>query len=329
MRSTAQILLRGLGAGFVGATVLVVWFLVIDTIQGQPFHTPAFLASVLADVDGVDRAMGLILMYTALHYAAFFAVGVAVAWIVSRLEAAPTLLLGFVLGFLLFDLVFYCGIVFAGVDVVRELGWPEVLAGNLLAGMSVLGVLHLSGEAPSVTWWQSLAEHRIVREGIIAGVLGAVAVAAWFLIFDVWQGRILFTPGALGSALFLGVNNLASVQVNLATVAGYTVAHVAAFIAVGIIAAAIVVQAEETPPVLLGALLLFVTFEAFFLGLLAVVAEWLLGALAWWTIAGGNLIATAAMAFYLWKAHPKLQAALRDESWMEEKPEASKTPVSR
>ena len=329
MRATAQILLRGLGAGFAGATVLVLWFLVIDAVQGQPFHTPAFLASVLAGVDGVDRSVGLILMYTTLHYAAFFAVGIVVAWLMSRLEAAPTLLLGLVLGFLLFDLIFYFGIVFTGVNVVSELGWPEVLAGNLLAGMTVLGMLHLSGEAPSVTWWQSLAEHRIVREGIVAGVLGAVAVAVWFLLVDTWRGQVFFTPGALGSALFLGASDLASVQVSLATVSGYTVAHVAAFVAVGILAAAIVVQAEETPPIILGALLLFVSFEAFFLGILAVVAEWLLGAVAWWAIAGGNLIATAAMAFYLWKAHPKLQTALRDDSWMEDRPETRETPVRR
>ncbi|MGH7546229.1 MAG: hypothetical protein ACREKI_08620 [Gemmatimonadota bacterium] len=329
MRPTPQIVLRGLGAGFAGATVLVLWFLVIDAVQGQPFHTPAFLASVLAGVDGVDRSVGLILMYTALHYAAFFAIGVVVAWAMSRLETAPTLLLGLVLGFLLFDSIFYFGIVFTGVDVVREFGWAELLAGNLLAGTTILGVLHLSGEAPSVTWWQSLAEHRIVREGIVAGALGAVAVAAWFLIVDAWRGQVFFTPGALGSALFLGASDLASVQVSWATVAGYTVAHVAAFVAVGIVAAAICVQCEETPSVLLGALLLFVSFEAFFLGALAVLAEWLLGAVAWWAIAGGNLIATMAMALYLWKAHPKLQAALRDESWMEEKPEASKTPVPR
>lgn len=328
MRPTAQILIRGLGAGFVGATVLALWFLAIDTLQGQAFHTPAFLASVLARVDGVDRSVGLILMYTALHFAAFGVVGVAVAWVMSRLEAVPTLLLGLVLGFLLFDLVFYLGIALTGVDIVHQLGWPEVLAGNLLAGMSVLGCLHLSGEAPSVTWWQSLAEHRIVREGIVAGVLGAAAVAAWFLLFDVWRGHIFFTPGALGSALFLGVDDLASVRVIFGTVAGYTIAHIAAFIAVGIVGAAICVQCEDTPPLLLGALLLFVSFEAFFLGALAVLAEWLLGALAWWTIAGGNLIATAVMAYYLWKAHPKLQAALRDESLMAERPE-TKTPVPR
>lgn len=326
MSRSAQILFCGLVAGFAGATVLALWFLVIDAIEGQPFHTPAFLAHALADVDGVERSSGLIAMYTAFHYAAFFLVGITVAWALSKLETVPTLLLGLVLGFLLFDIVFYGSVIVTGVDVVQELGWVQVLAGNLLAGAAVLGVLHAMLEMPTMTWWAALARHRIVCEGIVAGLIGAAAVAAWFLLFDIWRGQIFFTPGALGSALFLRANELAAVEVNALTVTAYTVVHVAAFIVTGIVAAAIVVQAEETPPVLLGALLLFATFEAFFLGLLAVVAEWLLGALAWWTIAVGNLIATVAMASYLWRMHPKLHAALADESLMEERPRA---PVSR
>jgi hypothetical protein len=99
------------------------------------------------------------------------------------------------------------------------------------------------------------------------------------------------------------------VEVNLWTVAGYTVLHLLAFSVVGLVAAAITVEAERTPALILGAVLLFVAFEAFFLGLLAVVAEFLLGPLAWWTIAVGNLLAVLAIGFYLWKQHPLLRAA--------------------
>ena len=321
MSRSAKILLRGLAAGFAGATVLAVWFLVLDAIAGRPFYTPAFVANAVADVDGLDRSIGLIAMYTALHYAAFFAVGVAVAWLFDRIDTAPSLLLGLVLGFLLFDLVFYCSVLVTGVDVVRELGWVEVLSGNLLAGMTVTGVLHLMAERPAVTWWEALLRHRVLREGIVAGLIGAAAVALWFLVFDLVRGQFLFTPGVLGSAVFLQVSSLDAVQVNALTVVGYTAVHALAFILTGIVAAAIVVQAEEMPPILLGALLLFAAFEAFFLGLLAILAQWLLGALAWWTIAVGNLIATAAMATYLWKMHPKLHSAFRSEL-MEEPPQA-------
>jgi hypothetical protein len=46
------------------------------------------------------------------------------------------------------------------------------------------------------------------------------------------------------------------------------------------------------------------------MGLLAMVAQFLLGSLAWWTIAVGNVLAAVAMGWYLWAHHPKLRAAL-------------------
>lgn len=307
-----QIITRGLGGGVLAATVMALWFLLIDASRGEPFRTPAFLASALLDLPDVQRTVGIIAMYTALHYGAFVAVGLVMAWLVPKLEVVPNVLLGLVLGFALFDLVFYFSVTVTGVDVVRALGWPEVLTGNLIAGITLMGFLHLTGVAQPVTWWSALAEHRVVREGILAGVVGAVAVAAWFLIFDVARGRPFFTPAALGSALFFGAATLTDVQVNAVTVVGYTVVHVAAFVVTGLVATALVWEAERTPPLILGAVLLFAAFESFFLGLLALVAEWLLGALAWWTIAIGNLLATVAMGYYLWLMHPALRAALRE-----------------
>lgn len=318
MRRAEQILVRGLVAGLIGATTLALWFLIIDTVLGHPFYTPMFLANVIAHVDSAAPSTGLILMYTTLHYVAFILVGLVVAWLMSQLEAAPSLLLGVVLGFLLFDLVFYFGIVFTGVDVVGELGWPEVLFGNLFAGMALTTYLHLTLEKDTVTWWQALAKHRIIREGTVAGVIGAIAVAVWFMLFDLFRGQLFFTPGALGSAFFLGVNDLADVQINLITVGGYTVIHVASFIVAGLLAAAIAVEAERTPALVLLGVLLFVTFEAFFLALLAVAAQWLLGAIGWIAIGMGNLWATAAMATYLLRVHPGLREALLSESLSEE-----------
>ena len=61
---------------------------------------------------------------------------------------------------------------------------------------------------------------------------------------------------------------------------------------------------------ILGAVMFFAAFEAFFMALLAMVAEFLLGALTWWTIAVGNVLAALVMGWYLWIHHPKLRAAL-------------------
>lgn len=303
---------RGVIAGLVGATVMAIWFLIVDASEGNPFRTPAFLAGAVLGQDGIRMTVGGIVLYSAIHYGAFVLVGIVVSWVLRALETAPTVLLGFVLGFLLFDVVFYTSVSATGVDVVSELGWPEVLAGNLLAGVSLMGFLHVTGAAKPVTWWESLATDNIViREGVIAGLIGAVTVAGWFFLFDLLRGQPFFTPGALGSALFLGARDVAAISVSAGTVSGYSVFHVVAFVVTGMLATAFVIEAERRPPFILAAILLFVTFEAFFMGFLAMVAEFLLGPLAWWTIAVGNLLATVTMGYYLWVRHPRLQEVLR------------------
>jgi hypothetical protein len=308
-----QTIVRGIIAGLIGATIMALWFLIIDTIQGQPLYTPAFLASILANADAADRSFALIAVYTLFHYAAFCLVGVGVTWLLGKLEVSPPILLGLVLGFVLFDLVFYLGVILTGVDVVDELGWPQVLIGNLAAGVGLMSYVHVSLGIAAPGVLGLLGKYRFVREGVIAGALGAVTVAVWFLIFDVVRGQIFFTPGALGSVLFLRCRDVAEVEVTLLTVGGYSIVHLAAFVAVGLAAAAIAIQAEKAPRLLAASVLIFVTFEAFFLGLLAVVAEWLLGTLGWLSVGLGNLLATVVMAYYLLRVNPSLRVALGRE----------------
>ncbi|MSR37031.1 MAG: hypothetical protein EXR95_10415, partial [Gemmatimonadetes bacterium] len=258
---------RGVAAGIVGATVLALWFLVVDSSQGTPFRTPNFVAGSLLGNDSMDMGVGPILLYTFVHYAAFIVVGLVASWVLVHVETASPMLLGLVLGFLQFDVVFYGSVAITGVDVVQALGWPEVLAGNLLAGMAVLYTLHVTGATRPITWWETLEANNVVREGVVTGLIGATVVAVWFLLFDVMRGRPFFTPGALGSALFLGSSTVDAVTVNATTVIGYTVLHVLAFVVTGFFAAAIVTAADDAPPLILGAVLFFAAFEAFFMAL--------------------------------------------------------------
>jgi len=153
---------------------------------------------------------------------------------------------------------------------------------------------------------ESRPKHLALREGIFAGLIGAAVVAGWFLVLDMVVGRLLFTPAALGSALFLGAENPAAVQVTAATVLGYTVIHVGAFVIAGVVFAAMLAQAERQSSMLLAIVLLFVTSMTLVIGLMAILASWVLAALTWWGIAIGNLLAAAAMAAFLWKRHPAL-----------------------
>ena len=309
-RQLGGVISRGLLAGMVGATVLALWFLLVDSSQGAPFRTPNFVAGSLLGIEDMQMGWGPILLYTLIHYAVFAVLGLVVSWVLVHVETASPVLLGLVLGFLLFDFVFYGSVAIAGVNVVQELGWPEVLTGNLLAGIAVLYALHVAGATRPITWWETLEGNKVVREGIITGLLGSAVVAGWFLLFDLLRGRPFFTPAALGSALFLGSSTVAEVTVNASMVIGYSVLHIIAFVVTGFFAAAIVTAADDTPPLILGAVMFFAAFEAFFMALLAMVAEFLLGDLTWWSIAVGNILAAVVMGWYLWAHHPKLRAAL-------------------
>lgn len=303
MQSERSTLARGATGGALAATAVVLFFLVVDAIEGSLMETPAFLASVLFGRGEVEATPVLITVYTVLHYAAFVLLGILVAWILERARTPPSLLFGPVVGFLLFDVVFYASLLLSGEDVLRTLGWPTFLAGNLVAGAVLVSYLGRTAVRPPRGWRDVLKEHRTLREGLAAGLIGAVAVAAWFFVLDLALGRLLFTPAALGSALFLGIDEAAAVQVTTATVLGYTIVHVIAFLVVGLLFAVLVGQADEHPPVLMGLVVLFVTFETLAIGLIALVASWLLDVVDWWSIGLANVIAAAAMGAYLWKRH--------------------------
>src|SRR5207302_3487860 len=152
---------------------------------------------------------------------------------------------------------------------------------------------------------------RILREGFIAGLIGAAAVALWFLIVDVIAGRPFFTPAMLGSAVFWGVHDPAQVVIAFSRVLPYTMIHICAFIIVGTVAAALAAEVEVAPPTLYLIVVSFAVFEFGFYIMLAVLAQPLLGALAWWNVAIGNAIAAYGMGYYLWREHPKIKEALR------------------
>lgn len=152
---------------------------------------------------------------------------------------------------------------------------------------------------------------RILREGFWAGCIGAVAVAVWFLIIDTIHGRPFFTPAMLGSAVFWGATSPSQVVIEFSRIVGYSMIHVSAFVVLGVIAAWLMTQAEETPPALYLVIVLACFFEVGFYVLVAILAQPLLGALAWWNVAIGNAIAAAGIGSYLWRQHPVLGAQLK------------------
>jgi len=154
--------------------------------------------------------------------------------------------------------------------------------------------------------------HGTIREGVIAGVLGATGVAVWFLMVDMIAGQPFFTPRILGEAVMsiVAPDSFASTFV---IVALYTVFHYAAFIIAGIVAVALVHASANQPHLLAGVVILFVALEVEFYGfvLMLQLATRLEG-IAWYEVGAANLVAALLMGRYLWMKHPELTHRLNE-----------------
>jgi hypothetical protein len=145
----------------------------------------------------------------------------------------------------------------------------------------------------------------VLRDGTIAGLLGAATIMVWFLVLDTFAGRPLHTPTVLGSVL-LGhdVAEIETMPVSLPVVLFYTVIHALAFSAVGYVAAWLFAVAERHPPWIFGLLLFFILFFCAFLAVPIVTEPGVFRVVTIPRILAGNLLAAAAMGRYLWRRHP-------------------------
>ncbi|HEY7364569.1 MAG TPA: hypothetical protein VIE37_10710 [Methylomirabilota bacterium] len=153
---------------------------------------------------------------------------------------------------------------------------------------------------------------RLYQEGIVAGVLGAATVALWFFVIDTIQGRPLYTPTVLGTALFsrgAGLAPLESVPVSLEMVLMFTWVHGLAFAALGGIVSRLLGMVERNPSVGFGILLLFVIFEFGFTVTAMLFAAPILRVLTWPAVLVANLLAAAVMAGYFRLRHPRLRVS--------------------
>ncbi len=160
-------------------------------------------------------------------------------------------------------------------------------------------------KAPAVA--PPLSVPTILIEGFITGVIGAGVVAAWFLFLDAIQHEPMYTPSLLGTLLFKGAGAAISHEtIDPGMVAAYTIVHHLAFIVVGVVASFLVTEMERVPPLGIALLFLFVFFETGFHIFMLAVGQPLLGEIAFWGVAIANLLASAAMAAWLWYRHPRM-----------------------
>jgi len=153
---------------------------------------------------------------------------------------------------------------------------------------------------------QTQTTEQIYQQGIVAGTLGAVTIALWFLLIDLFNGRPLHTPTVLGTALFRGPGALPAghAPIDLEMVIIFTWVHFLAFGLIGGVASWLLAATERNINFGFGVILLFVIFEYGFIAVTMIFAEEVLELMAWPAILIGNTLAAVAMALYFRSRHP-------------------------
>lgn len=151
-------------------------------------------------------------------------------------------------------------------------------------------------------------QQHVSYEGVMAGTLGAVTVALWFFIIDVLQGRPLYTPTVLASALLYGEPNLTLAgALAWRFTLGFTFVHWLVFTALGGFVAWMLGVAERNANLGFGVLLLFALMEVGFLAVVAVFAQTIFQVISWQMVLVGNLLATTVMGLYFWRQHAHME----------------------
>lgn len=152
----------------------------------------------------------------------------------------------------------------------------------------------------------------VLEEGFASGVIGALAVALWFLLRDFLEGHPLYTPNALGrslAALLQGRAALAAAPGDSfpgSMVFIYSVVHGVFFIVAGAVASALLHHARRNPGHELYAALFLATLAMWFTFLSMVLVGVVLSAVTIVDILIAHLLATLTMGAYFWKRHPEV-----------------------
>ena len=139
-------------------------------------------------------------------------------------------------------------------------------------------------------------------DGIASGRVGATLIAVFFLFVDLAEGRPFWTPGVIGTALFLG-EELPPGEAPLPVIVfAYTLMHGVVLIAAGAIAAVALRTRHRALDPLLGlglAAAIFAALEIFFMPLAWTAAPALIDEVGAGSIALANILAAGGMAAVL------------------------------
>ena len=128
---------EGVITGVLGATGVAAWFLVVDTIAGQPFFTPRVLGDAVKSIVAPDNAASafvVVALYTVFHFLVFIIAGIVIVAVVHGSARHIAMLAGMVILFVAFEVAFYGFVLMLQVATPLEgIAWYQVGAANLVA----------------------------------------------------------------------------------------------------------------------------------------------------------------------------------------------------
>jgi hypothetical protein len=307
----------GTVAGIIGAMAIALWYLIFDAAKGHPVSSLELLAATLfgsagAAPTGVGGLVFHLLAPLVLHLCIFALIGVVAAIIFETAEAEETLFPTMMILVPILEMFSIMILMLIGPSARVSLPWWKFLIGDVMATSAML--MFFLGRHPTLARHLEGPWMGVAREGALAGIIGAIVVAVWFLVCDVATGEIFRTPAVLGAVIFQGIFNPAQVRVTLPLVLGYTALHFFVFALFGIAIAVLLLGTEYEPLFALAAIFLLAIFESFFVGALAVFDQAALTALGFWKILAGNVLAVIAMLGFFQSRHRRWLPRLR-ERW--------------
>jgi len=157
MSETALICLDGIIAGLIGAAIVAIWFLFMDTVTRLPLYTPTVLGEglllkeqSLASNAGELVSLKLTVIYSGVHGLVFMVLGVIAAYLLLLPKRKLHLGIVLIALFAVLELGFVGTAFIVAKPVLNELAWPIILTGNFLAAAGMASYLSLRRPATSV-----------------------------------------------------------------------------------------------------------------------------------------------------------------------------------
>ncbi|MGE4609157.1 MAG: hypothetical protein AAEJ52_20685, partial [Myxococcota bacterium] len=237
--------------------------------------------------------------FSIVHIAAFALLGGSISLLVHEIElhSRHPLVLLLVL-FAVIEAAFFIVAPLAMPGVVARLGMARVGTANLLAAVTMALFFLLSHRAGA---WKQVKHTtpELMIDALYSGVIGGSAVAAFFLVVDLFDRQPLFTPSLIGSVLFYGAAAEDVTGMHAGAVAYFSLVHIVAFAALGAVVSLIVHEVElhaRHPIEVL--LVVFVIIEVAFFAVAPLAMPGVIARLGTVRVGIANLLAAGSMALF-------------------------------